>query len=93
MSDARKGQEILIVKESDENINAPTQELNSILVKIQLRLTKLEGSTREAVDELEDQIAEYRAEGSKTEKRHNQIVDILLRVIRDQGERINELAE
>ena len=78
MSDVKKGQAVLTVP-ADHSGVASVGEVNSILVKIQERLTKLESK------QVED--------GSRAQKRHNTIVDILLQTIKDQGERIDELAE
>ncbi len=81
MSDVKKDYRVLTVVVSDTNINAPTKEVNAILVEIQERFTKLEAAHTEAIVELEDQIAAYRAEGSHNLKRYNAVVDILLRLL------------
>ncbi len=69
----------------------PANEINNVLVTIQERFTKSEAAHAEAIAELEDQIAQYRAEESEIQKRHNGIVDALLLIIQSYGDRIEEL--
>ncbi len=82
MSDVKKDYRVLTVTH-----DAPfsPMELNGILVEIQERFTKMEAIHAEAIVELEDQIATYRAEGSHNLKRYNAVVDILLRLLNNGG--------
>ena len=73
-----------------ENI-AITEDVEVALVKLEKWITDVAEQQIRDMAELEDTIAAYRAEGSRAERRHDAVVDILLDVIGRQSDELEEL--
>ena len=66
-------------------LNETIDEVNRELTTVHKRIAALEDKRAADIVELEDQIAQYRAEGSHHLKRYNAVVDILLRLLNNGG--------